>query len=85
MIRCYLSRMMGERKMKISDVSRATGLNRSTVSALYREDMVRIDVDALEKLCTLFECSVGELLEFVPVSDSSVAAPPAVLSQNVAE
>jgi len=71
MIRCYLSRMMGDRKMKISDVARETGLNRSTISALYREDMVRVDIDALEKLCALFGCKIGDLLEYMPDQSSS--------------
>ncbi|MFW3614551.1 helix-turn-helix domain-containing protein [Billgrantia antri] len=66
MIRCHLARLMGERKMKIVDVARETGLNRNTVTLLYRETAQRIDLEALEKLCQLFECEVGELLEYVP-------------------
>lgn len=64
MIRCHLARLMGERKMKIVDVARETGLNRNTVTLLYKETAQRIDLDALAKLCQLFECEVGELLEF---------------------
>ncbi|QOR37459.1 helix-turn-helix transcriptional regulator [Billgrantia diversa] len=66
MIRCHLARLMGERKMKIVDVARETGLNRNTVTLLYRETAQRIDLEALEKLCQLFDCEVGELLEYVP-------------------
>ena len=66
MIRCHLSRLMGEHKMKVMDVARETGLHRNTVTLLYRETATRIDVDAIEKLCKLFNCSVGELLEYVP-------------------
>ncbi|MDY0207777.1 MAG: helix-turn-helix transcriptional regulator [Pseudomonas sp.] len=64
MIRCHLARMMGERKMKIVDVARETGLNRNTVTLLYKETAHRIEIDALDKLCKLFECEVGDLLEF---------------------
>jgi len=66
MIRCHLARLMGERKMKIVDVARETGLNRNTVTLLYKETAQRIDLEALEKLCQLFECEVGDLLEYVP-------------------
>lgn len=55
---------MGERKMKIVDVAKETGLNRNTVTLLYKETAQRIDLDALGKLCKLFDCEVGELLEF---------------------
>lgn len=65
MIRCHLSRMMGERKMKIADVARETGLNRSTITALYQETASRVDLDAVERLCELFQCEVGELFEVV--------------------
>lgn len=63
MIRCHLSRYMGERKLKVIDVARETGLNRSTVSALYYEKSARIELDAVEKLCRFFGCSVGEFFE----------------------
>lgn len=63
MVRCHLARLMGERKMKIVDVARETGLNRNTVTLLYKETAQRIDLDAIEKLCRLFECEVGDLLE----------------------
>jgi putative transcriptional regulator len=62
-IRCHLSRLMGERKMKIADVARETGLNRNTITLLYKETATRVDLDAIEKLCELFECEVGQLLE----------------------
>lgn len=64
-IRCHLARLMGEKKMKIMDVARETGLNRNTVTLLYKETAQRIDLDAIDKLCELFDCEVGELLEKV--------------------
>lgn len=65
MIRCHLSRMMGERKMKIADVARETGLHRNTVTLLYNETASRVDLEAMERLCELFNCTVGELFERV--------------------
>lgn len=64
MIRCHLARLMGERKMKIIDVARETGLNRNTITLLYKETAQRIELDALDRLCKLFNCEVGDLLEF---------------------
>ncbi len=63
MIRCNLAVLMGQKKMKISDVAEATGLNRSTITALYKETATRIDLNTVEVLCLLFECEVGGLLE----------------------
>lgn len=64
MIRCHLARLMGERKMKISDVLRETGLSRNTVTLMYRETAQKIDLEALDKLCKLFECEVADMLEY---------------------
>lgn len=64
MIRCHLARLMGERKMKISDVLRETGLSRNTVTLMYRETAQKIDIEALDKLCKLFACEVADILEF---------------------
>ena len=66
MIKCHLSRLMGERKLKISDVARETGLHRNTVTLLYQETATRIDLDAIDALCRYFGVPVGELFEFTP-------------------
>jgi putative transcriptional regulator len=56
---------MGERKLKISDVARDTGLHRNTVTLLYQETATRVDLDAIEALCKYFQVGVGDLLELV--------------------
>jgi putative transcriptional regulator len=56
---------MGIKKVRVADVCRATGLNRSTVSALYRENLTRIDLSAVNTLCEYFNCDIGELFEYV--------------------
>lgn len=65
MIKCHLSKMMGAKKLKISDVARMTGLHRNTITLLYNETATRVDLDAIERLCKLFECQVGELFEWI--------------------
>ena len=64
MIKCHLSRLMGERKMKIADVARETGLHRNTITLLYNETATRVDMETIESLCKLFQCNVGDLFEF---------------------
>jgi len=57
--------MMGERKMKIVDVARETGLHRNTVTLLYNETATRIDLETIDSLCKLFQCKVGDLFEHI--------------------
>lgn len=54
---------MGEKKLKISDVSRGTGINRGTVTRLYRETAIRVEFEVLEKLCRYLNCDIAKLIE----------------------
>ena len=66
MIKCHLSRLMGEKKLKIADVARDTGINRGTITRLYHETAVRVDFEVLDQLCRFLGCETGELVEYVP-------------------
>ena len=65
MISCHLSRLMGEKKVKIIDVARDTGISRNMISSLYYENAKRIDLDALDALCAYFKCQPSVLFEYV--------------------
>lgn len=65
MIKCNLSTFMGKSKVKIADVARDTGLHRNTITLLYKEEANRIDLDAIEKLCRYFNCSICEMFEIL--------------------
>lgn len=47
----------------VHGVARATGLSRATITLLYKETAQKVDLEAIEKLCLLFKCQVGDLLE----------------------
>lgn len=66
MIRCHFARLLGERKLKISDVARDTGINRGTLTRLYYETAERIELDVLDKLCDYFNVDLPELLAREP-------------------
>lgn len=63
-INCRLSVLMGEKRYNMQDVYEKTGLSRGTISNLYHDKMERIDCVTINKLCRLFCCSVGDLLEY---------------------
>ena len=65
-IKCHLSRLMGERKLKIAELARATGLHRNTLTLLYDETATRVELEVIDKLCAYFGVPVGELFEFIP-------------------
>lgn len=65
MVKCHLSRLMGEKKMKVIDVARATGMHRNTITLLYKESATRVDLESIEKLCRLFDCQISDLFELI--------------------
>jgi putative transcriptional regulator len=65
MIRCNFARLLGERKLKISDVARDTGINRGTLTRLYYETTERVELDVLDQLCEFFQVDLSDLLERV--------------------
>lgn len=62
-VKCHLSKLMGERRLKISDVARDTGINRGTLTRLYHETAERVELDVLAALCVYLNCSISDLLE----------------------
>ena len=71
MIRLKLSALMGERKLRISDVMRDTGISRNAITRIYREDVDRLDLEILEKLCRYFQVDVCDMIEMTDDSDVS--------------
>jgi putative transcriptional regulator len=55
---------MGERKLHQADVVRGTGISKRIINELYHEKNKMIAFSTLEKLCSFFECNVGDILTY---------------------
>ena len=55
----------GRKKIKVSDLSKKTGIHRNMITLLYKETAVRVELEVMNKLCEFFRCSVGELFEYI--------------------
>lgn len=68
MIIYHLKEIAIANKMNKSDLHYASGVSYPTVSRLWDSDekIRQIDVTVLSKLCKALNCSVGDLLEYVP-------------------
>jgi len=65
-IKIHLGRLLGERRLRASEVARKTGINKNTLSSLYNEKVSGIRFDTLERLCKFLNCSIGDLIEYIP-------------------
>lgn len=63
MIKCHLSSILGEKKIRVAELSRDTGINKNTLHRLYNETATRVDLEVLEKLCLYLDVKIEELLE----------------------
>lgn len=69
MIICNFAVLLAEKKLKVADAIRATGISKSTLHKLYNDQTTRIDFDTIDKLCKFLECEVGDLLIYKDAID----------------
>lgn len=67
MIKSNLAVLLAERKMRVADLVKETGINKSTLYKLYNDESVRIDFETIDKICLALDIEVGELLVFTKV------------------
>ena len=72
-IKIHLGRLLGERKMKMAELSRMTGISKNALSDVYYEKGKAIRFETLEKICEALGCTVGELIEYQPYKKEPVA------------
>ena len=65
-IKIHLSKILGQKRMKVAELARRTGISRRGLDKIYHEETGGINFEVLEKLCEVLEVSVGELLEYIP-------------------
>ena len=66
MIKILLSTRLGEKKMCQAELARRTGIRPNTINDLYHELTDRVSLRQIEKICTVLDCEVGDLIVRVP-------------------
>lgn len=54
--------LLAKKRQKVSDVAAATGLSKSTLTALYYERTKRPDIGTLQRVAEFLDVSLDELL-----------------------
>ena len=70
MIISNLAVLLAERKLKVADLVRSTGINKSTLHKLYNDESVRIDFETIDKICIALDVEVGDLLVFKKIDNN---------------
>jgi len=64
-IKIKLSNLLGERKMRVAELSRKTGINQNTLGKLYHEKGASgTKLKTIDKLCEALDCRIEDLFEY---------------------
>ena len=54
--------ILAEKRLRVADVVRATGMSKSTLHKLYNDESSRIDFNTINQLCEFLDVQVGDYL-----------------------
>ncbi|MCC8051441.1 MAG: helix-turn-helix transcriptional regulator [Clostridiales bacterium] len=69
-IRIHLDELIKERGISKNRLSHRAEMQRTQLNHYCNNDIARLDIAVLARLCTVLECDIGDLLEFVPAEDA---------------
>lgn len=58
--------LLAEKRLKVADAVRDTGISKTTLHKIYNDQSTRIDFDTIDKLCEYLDVKVGDIFEYVP-------------------
>lgn len=64
MIENKFSILLAKKLVKISKISKESGISRVTLTNLYYRRTQQIDLKTMDKLCCYLQCSVSDIFEF---------------------
>ena len=66
MIKFKLKVILAQNEMTQKELAEKTGIRPPTISAIANNSAKHLPIDVLDKICTTLNCSVGELIEYIP-------------------
>ncbi len=65
-IRIKLDELLKESDLSKNMLSHRAEMQRTQINNYCRNQISRLDIDVLARLCTVLNCEIGDLLEFIP-------------------
>ena len=65
-IKINVARLIEEKGLSKNKLSQRAEMQRTQLNHYCNNTITRLDIDVLARLCTVLDCEIGELLEFVP-------------------
>ena len=65
-IRINLAKLIEQKGISKNKLSQRAEMQRTQLNHYCNNTITRLDTDVLARLCTVLDCKVGDLLEFIP-------------------
>lgn len=70
-IKINLSSIIENKKISKNKLGQRAELQRTQINNYCKNEVTRLDTSVLARLCTVLECDIGDLLEYVPPKDEN--------------
>lgn len=70
-IRIKLDELIKEKGISKSKLSQRAEMQRTQINRYCNNDVARMDTAVLARLCTVLDCNIEDLLEFIPVEKNN--------------
>ena len=65
-LKINLSKLIEDRGLSKNKLCHMAEMQRTQLNHYCNNDVTRLDTDVLVRLCTALDCTIGDLLEFIP-------------------
>lgn len=69
-IKLHLKELMEERNLSLTKLSFRAEMQRTQLKHYYDEDIQRLDMAVLSRLCYALNCTLNDLVEYIPPAES---------------
>ena len=70
-IRIHLDELIKQKGISKNKLTQRAEMQRTQVNRFCSNDITRLDTAVLARLCSTLDCTIGDLLEFVPAKDTN--------------
>ena len=65
-VKIKLAELIEKEGISKNKLSHRAEMQRSQINSYCNNNISRLDIDVLARICTVLECDIGDLLEFIP-------------------
>lgn len=69
-VKINLTKLIEENGISKNKLSQRAEMQRTQINHYCNNTITRLDIDVLARLCTVLECEISDLLEFVPPKEN---------------